>query len=88
LEHDQKFLSLSKNRVATIADFFQFEADFVDSLRCIPMQVRFKLATCGIKLKLTASPESLHQTGNATGGWLAHPPDAIFGNQVQSIWIA
>jgi hypothetical protein len=33
--------------------FFQFEADFVDSLRCIPMQVRFKLDTCGIKLKLT-----------------------------------
>jgi hypothetical protein len=33
--------------------FFQFEADFVDSLRCIPMQVRMKLDTCGIKLKLT-----------------------------------
>jgi hypothetical protein len=32
--------------------FFQFEADFVDSLRCIPMQVRLKLDTCGIKLKL------------------------------------
>ncbi len=31
---------------------FQFEADFVDSLRCIPMQVRFKLDTCGVKLKL------------------------------------
>lgn len=35
-----------------MGDFFQFEADFVDSLRCIPMQVRFKLDTCGIKLKL------------------------------------
>ncbi len=34
-------------------DFFEFEADFVDNLRCIPMQVRFKLDTCGIKLKLT-----------------------------------
>jgi hypothetical protein len=34
------------------AHFFQFEADFVDSLRCIPMQVRLKLDTCGIKLKL------------------------------------
>ena len=34
-------------------EFFQFEADFVDSLRCIPMQVRFKLDTCGIKLKLS-----------------------------------
>lgn len=33
-------------------NFFQFEADFVDSLRCIPMQVRMKLDTCGVKLKL------------------------------------
>ncbi len=33
--------------------FFQFEADFVASLRCIPMQVRLKLDTCGIKLKLS-----------------------------------
>ncbi len=33
--------------------FFEFEADFVDSLRCIPMQVRCKLDTCGIKLKLS-----------------------------------
>lgn len=36
-----------------MTDFFQFESDFVDSLRCIPMQVRFKLDTCGIKLKLS-----------------------------------
>lgn len=35
-----------------MSQFFQFEADFVASLRCIPMQVRFKLDTCGIKLKL------------------------------------
>ena len=35
-----------------MTDFFQFEADFVDSLRCIPMHVRLKLDTCGIKLKL------------------------------------
>jgi hypothetical protein len=32
--------------------FFKFEADFVESLRCIPMQVRLKLDTCGVKLKL------------------------------------
>lgn len=32
--------------------FFQFEADFVENLRCIPMQVRYKLDTCGVKLKL------------------------------------
>ncbi|MDZ8185529.1 MAG: nitrate reductase associated protein [Nostoc sp. ChiSLP02] len=36
-----------------MAEFFEFEADFVDSLRCIPMQVRCKLDTCGIKLKLS-----------------------------------
>ncbi|WP_013321407.1 nitrate reductase associated protein [Gloeothece verrucosa] len=34
-------------------DFFDFETDFVDSLRCIPMQVRMKLDTCGVKLKLS-----------------------------------
>jgi hypothetical protein len=32
--------------------FFEFEADFVENLRCIPMQVRYKLDTCGVKLKL------------------------------------
>jgi hypothetical protein len=36
-----------------MAIFFIFEADFVDSLRCIPMQARYNLDTCGIKLKLT-----------------------------------
>lgn len=36
-----------------MSHFFQFEADFVASLRCIPMQVRMKLDTCGVKLKLT-----------------------------------
>ncbi|MGF1481650.1 MAG: nitrate reductase associated protein [Cyanophyceae cyanobacterium] len=35
-----------------MSDFFRFEADFVDSLRCIPMVVRMKLDTCGVKLKL------------------------------------
>ena len=32
--------------------YFQFESDFVDSLQCIPMQVRMKLDNCGVKLKL------------------------------------
>lgn len=35
-----------------MAPFFQFEADFTDSLRCIPMLVRYKLDSCGVKLKL------------------------------------
>ncbi len=33
--------------------YFEFESDFITSLRCIPMIVRFKLDTCGVKLKLT-----------------------------------
>ncbi|MCG9893013.1 MAG: nitrate reductase associated protein [Thermosynechococcaceae cyanobacterium MS004] len=32
--------------------FFKFESDFIASLRCIPMIVRYKLDICGIKLKL------------------------------------
>ncbi|MFC5409916.1 nitrate reductase associated protein [Larkinella bovis] len=32
--------------------FFAFENDFVDTFRCIPMVVRYKLDTCGLKLKL------------------------------------
>lgn len=39
--------------IAHMTTLFQFEADFVDSLRCIPMVVRYKLDTCGVKLKLT-----------------------------------
>ena len=34
------------------AVFFKFESDFVQSLRCIPMCVRFKLDVSGVKLKL------------------------------------
>lgn len=33
--------------------FFAFESDFVDSLRCIPMVVRYKLDTCRVKLQLS-----------------------------------
>ena len=32
--------------------FFDFEQDFVGDLRCIPMVVRHRLDTCGVKLKL------------------------------------
>jgi hypothetical protein len=37
---------------SAMAQFFQFETDFVTSLRCIPMQVRYNLDSCGVKLKL------------------------------------
>jgi len=32
---------------------FKFESEFVTDLRCIPMLVRYKLDTCGVKLKLS-----------------------------------
>ncbi|MBD3880858.1 nitrate reductase associated protein [Phormidium tenue FACHB-886] len=35
-----------------MTELFEFEADFANSLRCIPMLVRYKLDTCGVKLKL------------------------------------
>jgi hypothetical protein len=50
---DKRQEPLSDKALNLMADFFKFEADFVDSLRCIPMQVRMKLDTCGTKLKLT-----------------------------------
>ncbi|NEP16938.1 MAG: nitrate reductase maturation protein NarM [Leptolyngbya sp. SIO4C1] len=34
------------------SDCFLFEQDFVNELQCIPMAVRLKLDTCGVKLKL------------------------------------
>lgn len=36
-----------------MTQLFEFEADFASSLRCIPMLVRYKLDTCGVKLKLS-----------------------------------
>lgn len=36
-----------------MSQIFDFEADFAESLRCIPMRVRYKLDTCGLKLKLS-----------------------------------
>ncbi|AMA10397.1 nitrate reductase associated protein [Picosynechococcus sp. PCC 73109] len=35
-----------------MTDFFGFEQDFIASLRCIPMIMRYKLDTCGVKMKL------------------------------------
>lgn len=38
--------------MADIHTLFQFEQDFADTLHCVPMGVRLKLDTCGIKLSL------------------------------------
>ncbi|GAB4544810.1 MAG: nitrate reductase associated protein [Pleurocapsa sp.] len=40
-------------KTVKIHNHFQFEAEFIESLRCIPMLVRMKLDTCGVKLKLS-----------------------------------
>lgn len=45
-------MSTPSNMPAEDTLTFGFEDEFVDDLRCIPMVVRFKLDTCGIKLKL------------------------------------
>lgn len=45
-------MSISPSNPAEDTVFFEFEDEFVQDLRCIPMVVRFKLDTCGIKLKL------------------------------------
>jgi hypothetical protein len=37
---------------AAAPSYFEFESDFVDSLRCIPMVVRLRLDVSGVKLKL------------------------------------
>ncbi|MGO4325983.1 nitrate reductase associated protein [Cupriavidus sp. 2TAF22] len=42
--------------------FFAFEADFVATLRCVPMIVRFNLDLCGIKLSLRAWNRFDHAT--------------------------
>lgn len=47
--------------------FFEFEADFIQSLRCIPMVVRYNLDTCGVKLKL----EHWHQLSYEQRDYLA-----------------
>ena len=67
--------------------FFQFEADFVDSLRCIPLVVRYKLDTCGIKLKLEhwhrftpSERSSLVTLSCDTPETIAH-----YGNYLQSL---
>ncbi|MGF1566468.1 MAG: nitrate reductase associated protein [Nodosilinea sp.] len=66
--------------------FFEFEADFVDSLRCIPMQVRLNLDTCGIKLTLP----HWHQLSSQERQQLArmpcdHATAAAYGAYVQAL---
>lgn len=50
--------------------FFDFEAEFTASLRCIPMIVRYKLDLCGVKLKLI----HWHQLSHEQRQWLVSTP--------------
>ncbi|OKH10963.1 nitrate reductase associated protein [[Limnothrix rosea] IAM M-220] len=36
-----------------MTQFFQFEQDFIQSMRCIPMVMRYKLDMSGVKMKLS-----------------------------------
>jgi hypothetical protein len=72
-----------------MANFFEFEADFVDSLRCIPMQVRMKLDTCGVKLKLTHWHEFTQQERQALVEMpcFTEPEIQTYKNYVQQVVI-
>jgi hypothetical protein len=56
--------------------FFQFEADFVQSLRCIPMQVRYKLDTCGVKLKLEHWHQFSQEERRSLTEWPCEPGES------------
>ncbi|MDR7921066.1 nitrate reductase associated protein [Thermosynechococcus sp. QKsg1] len=53
-----------------MSHFFEFEAEFTASLRCIPMIVRYKLDLCGVKLKLL----HWHQLSQEQRQWLVVTP--------------
>ncbi|MCS6960039.1 MAG: nitrate reductase associated protein [Pseudanabaenaceae cyanobacterium SKYGB_i_bin29] len=53
-----------------MAPYFQFETDFVTTLHCIPMIVRYKLDLCGIKLKL----QHWQKLNRAQKEWLVFTP--------------
>lgn len=52
MDNSKSLTNSSPNQENLNPNYFKFEADFVDSLHCIPMQVRMKLDNCGVKLKL------------------------------------
>ncbi|HEY8616106.1 nitrate reductase associated protein [Phenylobacterium sp.] len=76
------------------AELFAFEQDFVASLRCIPMAVRFKLDRVGIKLTLRqwsrftrADRQALLQAPCATdaeaAAWRDHLEDLVTARAAQ-----
>jgi hypothetical protein len=60
-----------------MALFFEFEQDFVGSLRCIPMVVRHSLDTCGVKLKLEHWNRFTQAERQALVDWPCDTPAAV-----------
>ena len=56
--------------------YFEFEQDFVGSLRCIPMTVRHSLDTCGVKLKLQDWNRFTLADRQALVDWPCNSPEA------------
>ncbi len=56
--------------------YFEFEQDFVGSLRCIPMSVRHSLDTCGVKLKLEHWNQFDQAERQALVDWDCSTPEA------------
>ena len=64
--------------------YFEFESEFVTDLRCIPMLVRYKLDTCGVKLKLSHWSQFSQQERQALVEKPCAQPDEI---QVYHDWL-
>lgn len=66
---------------------FQFEQEFIDSLRCIPMLVRLNLDTCGVKLKLNHWHQFSQDERRTLVTMACDTPDAISAYQayIQSL---
>lgn len=62
---------------ATEPAYFAFEAEFVATLRCIPMVVRYKLDQCGIKLSLRAWSRLPLEVRSALAGRLTRSAEEI-----------
>jgi len=67
--------------------FFAFESDFVDSLRCIPMVVRYKLDTCRIKLQLADWARFSHREKDRLAELPCHSTEEIeaYANYVNAL---
>ncbi|CAN5619041.1 nitrate reductase associated protein [soil metagenome] len=67
--------------------FFEFEQDFVGSLRCIPMVVRHRLDTCGVKLKLEHWNHLTQAERQALVEWPCDTPAAAqaYGDRLQTL---